>query len=104
MSKATCTVEFIGGPFDGHRARFASAKELPEDLAWLVSENVFRLLYGQERAPKGQITSVAVYHRGRRGNDWCYRFTSAMSPREVGNCWTSGNTWLGKLVRSLFDD
>jgi hypothetical protein len=99
---ATCTVEFIGGPFDGHRARFPTAQELPHDLIWLVSENVFRLLHGQQRVPAGPITSVAVYCRRRKGDDWCYRFSRALPPREAGQRWAGGSTWLGNLVRSWF--
>jgi hypothetical protein len=101
-NEATCTVEFIGGPFDGHRARFATAQELPQDLVWMVSENVFRLLHGQERVPAGPITSAAVYRRGRRGDGWCYQFSRALPPREMGQRWASGTTWFGNLVRSLF--
>jgi hypothetical protein len=42
-------VEFIGGPYDGHKELLGSACPV-EELAWIVCEDVFRLLAGKERA------------------------------------------------------
>jgi hypothetical protein len=95
-------VEFLGGPFDGHREPFARDEPLPEHLTWLVSQNIFRHLEGEPEIPVAPITSVAVYQRGREGDKWCYRFARAISPHELQNRWSAGGDWLKRLVSSLF--
>ena len=53
-------VEFIGGPYDGHKELLGSGPPA-EELAWIVGEDVFRLLAGKNRRKRGRITSVAIY-------------------------------------------
>ncbi|HVX64808.1 MAG TPA: hypothetical protein VHC19_29590 [Pirellulales bacterium] len=59
---ATILVEFIGGPFDGHRQALSiPADSLADTVALPVSRNIFQLLAGQPNAPMAPATSVAIY-------------------------------------------
>jgi hypothetical protein len=77
-------IEFVGGPFDGHLEMFpAAAEQLPQDLIWLVTGNVYRLLDGESAGPKQPVTSIALYERRYRRAAWRYEFTGVISPREL---------------------
>ena len=55
-------VEFIGGPFDGHRqACSANPGKLPFELIRLVCDDAFDQLDGATRVRSGTFTSVALY-------------------------------------------
>lgn len=59
---ATILVEFIGGPFDGHRQALSlPADALAETVALPVSRNIFQLLAGLPNGPTAIATSVAIY-------------------------------------------
>ena len=77
------SVEFIGGPFDGHRESVPHDPQyLSEDLAWLVSDNVYRLLEGKPHGLKRPTTSIALYERQKREGRWCYCFLGTVSATE----------------------
>jgi hypothetical protein len=72
---STNSIEFIGGPYDGHRQ--PPPARLDERLSIEVSRDVFAVLEGRSGwgAP---VTSVAVYDLdGRRG---AYRFVGSLAP------------------------
>ena len=56
------TIEFVGGPFDGHRQAFAfSHEELSEVVMLPVNRNMLRMVKGQQTGPRAAASSVAVY-------------------------------------------
>ena len=75
-------VEFIGGPYDGHKELLGSACPA-EELAWIVCEDVFRLLAGKDRRKHGRITSVAIYELEVVDGLFHYRFLGAISFKEL---------------------
>lgn len=58
-------IEFVGGPFDGHRQRYRlTICELARDVFWLVTDDTFRQLDHPRwvnSLPIGGLTSVAMY-------------------------------------------
>lgn len=58
-------IEFVGGPFDGHRQPFRSTIcDLARDVFWLVTDDAFRELHGPRWVnpqPIRGLTSVAMY-------------------------------------------
>ena len=76
-------IEFLGGPYDGHKEPcFAQPVHLPADVVWLVCEDVFRLLAGEDYHLGGSITSVALYELEQANGACRYRFAGAISGRE----------------------
>ena len=53
-------IEFYGGAFDGHRHCLEGDRPA-ERLAWLVCDDVFRILGGKRQQDLGAVTSVAIY-------------------------------------------
>ena len=73
-------IEFIGGPFDGHKEIIALEPEaLAGMLALPVNDNAFRLIEGSNASRKQPPTSVAVYHRTCEDGIWRYCFLGAAS-------------------------
>ena len=71
MAATTYLIEFIGGPFDGHRQTISiPAESLAETVALPVRRNIFQMLNGQTGAPDTPTTSIAIYEleviHGRR--------------------------------------
>lgn len=57
-------VEFVGGPYDGHKEIVTcEPEELAGMLALPVNQNVFRLMRGDQAGRNLPATSLAVYHR-----------------------------------------
>jgi hypothetical protein len=77
-------IEFIGGPYDGHKELLGSACPA-EELAWIVCEDVFRLLAGKDRRTHGRITSVAIYELEVLDGMFRYRFLHAISYKELAD-------------------
>ena len=77
------TIEFVGGPFDGHMETRSIDETWPSNIVWLVSDNVFRLLRGESHQLDAPITSVAVYQWVQRETGWQYVFAAAMSPESL---------------------
>lgn len=75
------TVQFIGGPFDGH---VQAVRIRPCDLAKLValpvSREIFQTLAGDRPAPETLVTSEALYQLESTRNSPCYRFLKAIAP------------------------
>ena len=77
-------IEFIGGPYDGHmEPRFTWPAHLPADVVWLVCEDAFRLLHGNDHRPCGSLTSVALYELEVGSGRSRYRFLRAISVKEL---------------------
>ena len=75
-----CEIEFIGGPYDGHKEPCLTRPvHLPAHVVWFVCEDVFRLLDGKDHHPGGSITSVALYELEVGSSAFRYRFASAIS-------------------------
>lgn len=71
MAATPYEIEFIGGPFDGHRQMVSiPAASLADTVALPVSRNIFRLLAGHRSVPGEPATSIAIYEldelRGRQ--------------------------------------
>ena len=77
-------VEFIGGPYDGHKEPLGSGPPT-EELAWIVCEDVFRLLAGKDSRERGNITSVAIYELEVDDGLFHYRFIGAISFKELAD-------------------
>lgn len=75
-------VEFIGGPYDGHKELIGSGPPA-EELAWIVCEDVFRLLAGKDDRKHGTITSVAIYELEVVDGLFHYWFLGAISFEEL---------------------
>jgi hypothetical protein len=55
-------VEFIGGPFDGHRQPISiPLTALAAMAAFPISRNIFHLFDGVSREPDAPTTSLAIY-------------------------------------------
>jgi hypothetical protein len=75
------TVEFMGGPFDGHVELLPTERgDLPEHVLCYVSENLFRQLHGQENVSRFTVTSVAIYMLLLHNGGWAYIFVKAVAP------------------------
>ena len=74
-------VEFVGGPFDGHRQTVdASGDSEREVIAVPVNENVFRMLAGRPTLSRARPTSVAVYELRRQRGKYRYHFMGSETP------------------------
>jgi hypothetical protein len=76
-------VEFIGGPYDGHRqmAR-VSKRDCGELISIPVSVNVFRVLAGEPPGVESPASSVAVYQLRKHKNRYNYHFVEAKTMEE----------------------
>ena len=76
-------VEFIGGPYDGHRqlARL-SKRDCGEVICIPVSANVFHMLSGEPPEAQSLASSVAVYQLRKHGSIYHYQFVEAKTPEE----------------------
>lgn len=83
-NRVSGTIEFLGGPFDGHVASYSgAADQLPEDVLAPVSENMFRVLNGRMPEDGWPVTSMVIYERQLRGARWYYVLVGAVSPAQV---------------------
>lgn len=57
----TNRVEFIGGPFDGHRQVVALPEALSDTVALPVNRNVYRILDGLPAIDNMITTTIALY-------------------------------------------
>jgi hypothetical protein len=84
-------VEFIGGPFDGHRLRIAATRrDLAPVATFSVNKNVLQLLSGAAPGPVAPVTSTAVYQLEWARGAARYRFLKARQPSSVSAGGTSG--------------
>ena len=78
------TIEFIHGPFDGHReAVDRTCETLPEELLCLVSANSFRFFDDQPAVTDLELTSIAIYERTLRSGGWAYLFAGTISAQKI---------------------
>ena len=78
------TVQFLFGPFDGHRETLSVHPELlPEHLVCYISPATLRRINGQSESEGDLVTSVVIYIKGRRRGRWSYRFVKAIAPQNV---------------------
>ena len=83
MSKGCYEIEFVGGPYDGHRQVLTTPPgELAEIVALPVSRDIFRLLHGETHGPVEPFTSVAVYQLEVLPTRLRHRFVGAASPND----------------------
>lgn len=74
-------VEFVGGPFDGHRQAIGRPSDGEQEVVAIpVNENVFRMLAGRPRLSRLEPTSVAVYELRRHRGEYRYYFMVSESP------------------------
>ena len=80
---ATYIVEFVGGPFDGHRQPLSSPPvQLVPQASLPVSSDEFRLFEGQVPATNSAVTSIAFYEREIAYGAIRYRFVGARPPTQ----------------------
>lgn len=77
-------IEFIGGPYDGHKQRLESGCPA-EVVAWMVCRDAFRLLSGDESRSGRPITGVAIYELRLVQGLFQYRFLLEDSLNEFTN-------------------
>lgn len=78
------TVEFIGGPFDGHRQSVnAPLHGNGGRLALPVNDNVFRMLAGIDVGPARRTPTVAIYELSPI-DDSRYHFICSRPAAEFG--------------------
>ena len=78
-------VEFIGGPYDGHRqSARVSKRDCGEVISIPVSVNVFRMLSGEPPGAELPASSVAVYQLRKDKSGYYYHFIQVKTPEEFG--------------------
>ena len=77
-------IEFIGGPFDGHRQCVRIAvDDLVMEVLLPVNADVFRLVDGFRATCTAQTTSIALYRRDVCASGVRYRFAGAIAPGQT---------------------
>ena len=80
MASTPYEIEFIGGPFDGHRQTVSiPVTSLADTVALPVSRNIFRLLSGCNSVPGESTTSIAIYELEALHGKQRYYFLGATS-------------------------
>ncbi|HWB08478.1 MAG TPA: hypothetical protein VG826_04615 [Pirellulales bacterium] len=75
-------VEFIGGPYDGHRQMVPAPEALADTVALPVNRNIFRMLSGLPAAGDARTTSIAIYELDEIDGSARYYFLGTTSPAE----------------------
>jgi hypothetical protein len=76
-------VEFIGGPYDGHRQRVPTPEALTDTVALPVNRNIFRMLSGLPATGEARTTSVAIYELEIVDDSPRYYFVGTASPDAI---------------------
>lgn len=78
-------IEFVGGPFDGHRQPYQSNfARLADDVVWFVTEDAFRQLDRPrpiKPLPSGVLTSAALYEPDVSAEPPNYQYIGSVGPR-----------------------
>jgi hypothetical protein len=83
MTPDQITVEFVGGPLDGHLHLFeAGVEALAATVALPINDNVFRLMDGRLRGPAQPSRTVALYEL-RFDGEWRYAYLGSRLPAEL---------------------
>jgi hypothetical protein len=72
------SIQFIGGPLDGHRQEVTETKPLPTVLHLEISRNTFRHIANRPLDPNEPTTSRATYELSTGD----YRFVAAKKPAQ----------------------
>ncbi|HVA51660.1 MAG TPA: hypothetical protein VNH11_35295 [Pirellulales bacterium] len=75
-------IEFVGGPYDGHRQSVPSPEALAETVALPVNRNIFRMLSGLPAMAGARTTSIAIYELEKADDCVRYFFLGATSAAE----------------------
>ena len=75
-------VEFVGGPYDGHRQSVPSPEALVDTVALPVNRNIFRMLSGLPAAGEARTTSIAIYELDAEAVSPRYYFLGTTSAAE----------------------
>lgn len=79
-------VEFIGGPYDGHRQTcLFEDDQLPPNVIWPVCDDAFAQLNGTIDCRPGTITSIALYEMEWESGAARYRFIAAVALQDLEN-------------------
>ena len=77
-------IEFVGGPFDGHRQTFAFPHaELSEVVMLPVNRNMLRMVQGMRVGPRTAASSVAVYELIHSEHGPRYEYWLSASPQHL---------------------
>ena len=80
-------IQFIGGPYDGHRATCVSDPEyLAPDLAWFVGDHLFRMLDGKKIKPQWPDDERRLVSTASMNGVYRYLFTGATSAKAFMRC------------------
>jgi hypothetical protein len=82
MNHRTIKIQFVGGPYDGHKQAFTDPPIL-ERLALPVNKNTLPLLKGKKLGSPSSTSTVARYELRRIENGWQYHFVEAVSAEEI---------------------
>jgi hypothetical protein len=84
MLQVAFGIEFIGGPFDGHK-EFSMERpaHLAADVIRLVGKGVLRFIDGRRHLPGQAIVSAALYELVLGSGAPRYEFVGAISAAEV---------------------
>jgi hypothetical protein len=82
-NKCDSTIEYIGGPFDGHLQNYIfPSSRLPCDVVWLVTSDAFQQINTHCQAVRsvgGRLTSAAVYELDTVSEPSVYRHVGSIS-------------------------
>jgi hypothetical protein len=81
-------IEFVGGPYDGHVETYHTcARLLPREVTWRVDVDLIRALHdggdGSNSDPQRSVMSVALYTRETANQTYRYRFSGAISIKQL---------------------
>jgi hypothetical protein len=76
-------IDFVGGPFDGHRQNISDKNGLADTVALSVSKHILELL--QEKANRDKTTtSIALYEKEQLlKNHFIYRFLGSTADNVI---------------------
>jgi hypothetical protein len=82
MTHRAVEIQFVGGPYDGHKQAFTDPPVM-ERLALPVNKNMLPLLKGKTLGPPSSTSTVARYKLRKVEGGWQYHFVEAVSTKEI---------------------
>ena len=82
MKHRTIEIQFVGGPYDGHRQAF-SDPPIIERLPMPVNENMLPLLEGKKPGSLAPTLTVARYELRRVEGKWQYHFVESIPADQI---------------------
>jgi hypothetical protein len=91
MTTKLISLEFIGGPLDGHVHLFSALPgDLAEMIALPINANVFRMLDGQQTGPAAPARTVAFYKLECGETEGRYHFVGSCLATDLNlESWTA---------------